>query len=360
VRILSVIVYSSIIAAFCGVVFLFATSATTIQAEGILSREALLQPMSVGVSFPEAIAIGPAQELWIGSDDGQLYRADRTRSSEPAAVFAELGGLSIGLAYDSVRRCLWSATYGVGIQRIDLDGDVAIGVTLVVAEPFPEDVLVLPDGDLLYTVASESLTPATVAPDAPIVEWNLIDPKPSGSLWRLQPESSQRHRITSGLAFPSGIAAVPDSNEVLVVEIAAARVLRIPLDGGSPTQFGRDLPGVPDDIVRDADGRWWVTLPAPRPRLLGLLRSSPELAVMYRKLPYVAQRRLMTPRNGAGGVTVLGDAGNLLAVLQFKNTPVSQVANAVFTGSGLIFGALAGDRLLSLEPIPSLEPQAGK
>jgi sugar lactone lactonase YvrE len=356
-RISSVLVYSCALV-LCGVALLFATSATTFESPGIGSLEVSPGSLPVGVSFPEAIAIGPTNALWIGSDDGQLYSADRARVSVPATPLTSLGGLSIGLAYDSLRNCLWSATYGVGIQRIDLGKDSAGRVTLVVAEPFPEDILILPDGDLLYTVASASLTPATVAPDAPIVEWNLIDPRPSGSLWRLQPESSQRRMIASGLAFPSGIAAVPDSNEVLVVEIAASRILRLPLDGGPPAQFGLDLPGVPDDIVRDADGRWWVTLPAPRPRLLGLLRSSPELAGMYRKLPYIAQRRLMTPREGAGGVAVLDDTGSMLAVLQFKNAPVSQVANAVFTGSGLLFGALAGDRLLSLEPIPSLEPHA--
>jgi sugar lactone lactonase YvrE len=58
----------------------------------------------------------------------------------------------------------------------------------------------------------------------------------SGSLFKIDP-AGQVTRIATNLGHPAGITMTPDQQRVLVCDSLSARILSVPVDGGTPTVF---------------------------------------------------------------------------------------------------------------------------
>jgi strictosidine synthase-like protein len=95
---------------------------------------------------------------------------------------------------------------------------------------------------------------------------DLMRKNASGSVWRIDPAGkSAAKMVTQGLAFPNGLLV--DRDSVIVVESWRHRVIRLS-EGGAQKPILQKLPGYPARLAPAADGGAWLTLFAPRNRLI--------------------------------------------------------------------------------------------
>jgi len=87
----------------------------------------------------------------------------------------------------------------------------------------------------------------------------------SGSLWHYDPAGKAFREVATGLTFPYGLYA--ESNGVVVSESWRHRLLRIDVSG-KQTVVVDHLPGYPARLSPAADGGAWLSIFAPRNRLI--------------------------------------------------------------------------------------------
>jgi len=102
----------------------------------------------------------------------------------------------------------------------------------------------------------------------PVSGWvaDLMEKNSGGSVWRRGPEGGFG-RVAGGLAWPYGV--LPDAGGALISESWRHRLLRV--EDGGITPVLSHLPGYPARLSPCADGGAWLTLFAPRNRLIELV-----------------------------------------------------------------------------------------
>ncbi len=101
-------------------------------------------------------------------------------------------------------------------------------------------------------------------------EWarDLIQKGSSGSVWRVDIRSGEEILLGRDLAFPFGVL-VEAGRGVVVAESWRHRLVRLPLDRDSrPEPLLTNLPGYPSRLAAASDGGAWLSLFAPRNRLI--------------------------------------------------------------------------------------------
>lgn len=114
------------------------------------------------------------------------------------------------------------------------------------------------DGTLWLANGSAQHSPSAWAAD-------LMEKGASGSVWKRSPGGDGFSRFADGLAFPYGLHA--DGKGIVVSESWRHRLLRFGETGGRQTLIDH-LPGYPARIAAASDGGAWLTLFAPRNRLI--------------------------------------------------------------------------------------------
>jgi len=163
-------------------------------------------------SFPSpvtALAVSPAGELAVALETGKLF----------------IGGKEVALP--SAIRCITALVYGA-------------------------------DGALVLANGSAKHAPSAWAAD-------LMEKGASGSVWKREAAGGEFREIASGLAFPYGLHPVADG--VVVSESWRHRLLRIG-GSGTPKTVIDKLPGYPARLSPAEDGGVWLSLFAPRNRLI--------------------------------------------------------------------------------------------
>ncbi|VDP90339.1 unnamed protein product [Echinostoma caproni] len=75
----------------------------------------------------------------------------------------------------------------------------------------------------------------------------------------VNPRNGKWRVFVDGLHFANGVQLHRDGQSVLVAETTRGRVVRIPLDGKTPsTVFADGLPGFPDNIRLSPRGGYWI------------------------------------------------------------------------------------------------------
>jgi hypothetical protein len=116
----------------------------------------------------------------------------------------------------------------------------------------------------------------------------MLEHQPHGRLLRYDPASGSVTRLLGGLHFGNGVAVGPEEAYLLVAETFAYRVTRYWLAGpraGQAEPFIDDLPGFPDGVSYNGEGRFWVALFAPRNALLDALADWPRVRGLLARLP---------------------------------------------------------------------------
>jgi hypothetical protein len=93
---------------------------------------------------------------------------------------------------------------------------------------------------------------------------DLMEKNSSGSVWRLDLSTGAATQLAGNLAFPNGVLAGDDS--IIVAESWKHRLLRI--ERGPVTPLLEKLPGYPARLSAASGGGAWLSLFAPRNRLV--------------------------------------------------------------------------------------------
>jgi sugar lactone lactonase YvrE len=195
---------------------------------------------------PEGLAIDAQGNVWCGGEEGEIYRIAADGSS--IELMATTGGFTLGLAFDRQGRLYSCDLKHAAVFRFDpatrelvrfATGDGTAGMRI------PNVPVVDPLRDCLYVSDSHHFQEA-----GPGV-WRFDLATGAGGLWYDRP-----------LRFANGMALSSDRATLYVAETFARRVVRIPIDAdgraGDVEVFLRDLPGLPDGLAFDLDGRLYI------------------------------------------------------------------------------------------------------
>jgi hypothetical protein len=142
---------------------------------------------------------------------------------------------------------------------------------------------------------------------------DIMEKNAAGSVWRVDLASGKAASLVQTLAFPYGVLVEPDGS-VVVAEAWRHRLLRLPANGAAPVPVLAKLSGYPARLMRASDGGAWLSLFAPRNRLIEfILLENAYRADMLRDVPrehWIApalapQSSFLEPLQ-AGGVKTMG------------------------------------------------------
>jgi hypothetical protein len=123
----------------------------------------------------------------------------------------------------------------------------------------------------LSFAADGSLWLANGSSTHPTSAWvvDLMEKNASGSLWKCAAGSQSFREIAEGLAYPYGLLA--DNNGVVVSESWRHRLIRIDGESGARKTIVSQIPGYPARLSRARDDGAWLSVFAPRNRLVELV-----------------------------------------------------------------------------------------
>lgn len=234
----------------------------------------------VGVG-PEDVAVDEVGRVYTGYEDGRIVRF--MPGGEPE-VFALLpGGRPLGMEFDPAGRLI-VADGRAGVLAVGPQGEVTTLLDEVDGEPlvFADDVDVAPDGTIWFSEASRRWSVSDSTLDA-------IEGVPTGRLISFHPDRAEPTVHLRDLRYANGVAATSDGQAVLVAETFGYRVTRLWIDGpkkGMVDQFVDGLPGMPDNVQIDEQGRVWVALIKARSGLLDALYPLPTLRKVLFRIPH--------------------------------------------------------------------------
>ena len=285
-----------------------------------------------GAEGPEDVAVDSLGRLYGGLADGRIVRL--APDGTGLETLADTGGRPLGLAFDSAGTLLIADAFE-GLLALAPDGTLSTLATEAGGRPFgfTDDVDVGPDGTLYFSDASDRFSQAEYTLD-------VIESRPHGRLLAYDPATRQTRTLLDSLYFANGVAVSRDGAFVLVNETTRYRVLRYWLRGpraGTSEVFLDALPGFPDGIAAAEDGRFWLTLIAPRSPLVDALAPHPGLRKAVMRLP-----AFVRPRAQHHGYLLALDAdGRVLTTLQSPTgTPIALVSSVEPHGGVLYLGSL--------------------
>lgn len=310
-------------------------------AEGALAPNNLLastERLPIGHHFPEDIVVDAQGRVYGGADDGKIIRLD-AQGKNPE-VFADTHGRPLGLIFDKDGTLLVCDSVK-GLLRVSVDGST---VTPLASEadgvPFrcTNDLDVATDGTIYFTDSSFKYPIEAFMID-------LLEHQPHGRFMSYDPQTKKVTVLAKGLFFANGVAVSPDQSFVLFVETASYKVSRYWRTGpkaGQVETFADNLPGIPDGILGNGKGQYWVTLVSPRNAGLDALMAHPFWRKVYLKLPASARG---TPKEVAY-VAELDADGKIVRTLQdWSPTAFIKITNAVEHDGQLYLGNIGADAI---------------
>lgn len=231
---------------------------------------------------PEDVAVDETGRVYTGYEDGRIVRF--TPGVGQPEVFASLPeGRPLGMEFDDAGRLI-VADGRSGVLAVDKSGAVTTLLSEIEGEPllFADDVDIAPDGTIWFSEASTRWSVSDSTLDA-------IEGVPTGRLISFHPEHGEPTVHLRDLRYANGVAVTPDGHAVLVAETFGYRVTRLWIDGPKRGEVDRlvdALPGMPDNVQTDAEGRVWVALIKERSGLLDALYPWPRVRKVLFRIPH--------------------------------------------------------------------------
>lgn len=321
--------------------------------EGELARNELLQQaelLAVGdVYGPEDVDVDPAGRVYGGTQDGKIVRVWPDGRVE---TWANTGGRPLGMEFDRNGNLIVADAYK-GLLSIDPPSGT-IRTLSKEAEGLPfrftDDVDIGPQGMIYFTDASSQFNQSEYMLD-------LLEMRPHGRLLRYDPATRKTEVLLRDLHFANGVAVSRDGKFVLVNETWKYRTLRYWLSGpkaGTVEVFVDNLPGFPDGIAADSQGRFWLALATTRNAFMDRIHPYPWVKEQIAKLP----DSLKPPPEDYGLVLALDRAGKIIASLHDPSGAHLQEITSVEPHAGMLyFGSLHNDRIgrLPMSAVPALD-----
>jgi Strictosidine synthase len=221
----------------------------------------------------------------------------------------------------------------------------------------------------------------------PFRNWahDLLDGGRTGSLWRIDLDSAKATLLTSGLAFPNGIA-FSANGDCIVSESWQKRLVRISANGAVVGQVVEDLPGYPGRLSPSGRGGYWLCVFAPRSQLIEFVLREPAYrrAMMNEVEPELwiapalsSGKSVLEPMQG-GALKQMGmlkpwaptQSYGLIVELNGAFVPILSlhsraggkrhgITSSVERAGSLWVTSKGGDELIALELEHTVEPLAG-
>lgn len=209
---------------------------------------------------PEDIVSDAEGRLYTGDRDGVIWRLP-AGGGEPER-WVDVGGRPLALVFAPDGRLL-VANHGLGLQAVSADGTVETLVDDVDGSPilFANDLDVSADGIVYLSDSSSRYNTTTLGPEsASYLLPDAIDGRGSGRVIRHELSTGRSSVVADGVYFPNGIALTEDGTTLWFAESNRYAVRAMDLTTGDISTVFADLPGTPDNIDRDADGRMLVAI----------------------------------------------------------------------------------------------------
>jgi sugar lactone lactonase YvrE len=198
------------------------------------------------LNHPEGLAIDRDGNVWCGGEAGEIFRiaADGSRIE----LIGSTGGFTLGMAFDKDGRLYTCDLKHAAVFRLDTaSGELTQFATGdgPARMKIPNVPVVDARRGCLYVSDSHDFHQA-----GPGV-WRFDLETGAGTLWYDRP-----------LRFANGMALSAEGSTLYVAETFARRVTAIPIgaDGsaGEASVFAADVPGLPDGLVLDTEGRLYI------------------------------------------------------------------------------------------------------
>ena len=286
------------------------------------------------VHSAEDVAIGPDGAVYTGQHDGSLVRLRRSGDGWEAETVAMVNaGYSVlGLQWDHDGHLVAAAIDG--IYRVDVGtGDVTRLSTGETGYPlaFADDLDIGPDGTIYFSEASYRWGAGAGAPQ---YAYDMAENRPYGLLYALDPDTGEMEVLADGLYFANGVAMSADNRAVYVLETYRYRLSRYWLEGpraGELDVVAENLPGIPDGLMGDGQGRLYIAMDTQRVPIMRFLHRNPFWTRMITKLPEWVWLR---PGATRAFVLVVDEEGNYLDSYHDPDERFGMLANVVPDGEG--------------------------
>lgn len=318
--------------------------------DGPLAPNRLLQQadlLALGEVYgPEDTTVSADGILYTGTQDGYIVRVHPDGRVEN---WIDTGGRPLGMVFDQHGNLIVADAW-LGLLSISPEGKITVLSREAEGTPFrfTDDVDVAPDGTIYFTDASSRFR-------QPEYRLDLLEMRPHGRLLRYSPKTARTEVVLRNLYFANGVAVSPSGDSVLVNETWKYRTLRHWLRGpraGETEVFADNLPGFPDNLAVDDQGRYWVAFPSLRNDMVDAMHPIPWLKELVAKLPDSLKP---APRD-YGLVVAFGSEGQVLTSLHDpRGSHLQEITSANPHGRYLYFGSLHNDRIgrLPFEAIPT-------
>ncbi len=285
---------------------------------------------------PEDVAIDIQGRVYGGTQDGLIKRVNIDGSVD---TWLSTGGRPLGLHFDKQQNLIVCDAYK-GLLSISPAGDVTVLVDSVEGVPlvFTDDVDIASDGKIYFTDASSKWDQRQYMLD-------LLEYKPYGRFMVYDPDTKKTKVLLDKLYFANGVALSQHEDFVLINETWNYRVLRYWLKGdkkGTQDIFIDNLPGFPDGISSDRNGRFWLALPTPRLSKVDSMHPKPWLKNFSAKLPDFLKPKPIE----YGMVLGLNEQGEVEVNLQDTDGSTVKEITSVQEHNGYLYlGSLHNDRI---------------
>jgi len=292
--------------------------------------------LPVGKRGGEDVARDALGCLYTGTLDGSVLRKCNHVGWEE---LINTGGRPLGLHFDAQQNLI-IADAERGLLSLSPGGKLS-----VLADHFQgrklgvvDDVDIGTDGTVYFSDASNRYPLSDIVKD-------ILDGRPSGRLFALNPENNELTLLADQLAFANGVAVAADQSYVLINETFRYQIRKVWLQGdkaGSSEIITAALPGMPDGIARAPDGSYWVAMYGLRPKLVDAIHDKPWLKNLLARLP---ESLAPVPKPYGFILQINADGDVLQSFHDRAAVAIGEVTSVQPEADGLYLGTLHMDRI---------------
>lgn len=312
------------------------------------------------LSGMEYLSIGEyAEPEHIVYREGWLYAATKTgaiiRVREDGTGLQEIAntkGRPLGFDFDNEGSIIVAdPLYGNhgGLLKIsnyeDGDGEIDLLTDTVEEKPlgFIDAVVVSNNGTIYFTDASQRTKAKEIGDVGQAGEIDILENRSTGRVLEYNPATKKTRVLMKDISFANGIALSTDEKYLLINETGKYRVWTLNLETDQTlstkeeSEFAEvlidNLPGLPDNLMRGNDGRFWIGLIMPRNDFLEFSSDKPLLRKMAMRLP----AKMLPKGAGYSHVIAINESGEVLEDMQSDSIPFTNITGVMETEDALFF-----------------------
>lgn len=269
-------------------------------AEGfaVNTRLSRLQALSLGnEGGPEHVVVRDGW-LYVAVESGAIVRLRPDGTGRELVV--RTGGRPLGFDFDANGALVIAdpmvgahgglLRYRPGAAAVEWIAEAVGGSPIRYADA----VVVAPDGRYYFTDASQRFGAKAYGGTFAASILDILEHSCTGRVLVHDPADHTTAVVAKDLCFANGLAVSADGRKLYVTETGSYRVWEMPLalrsgSAAAPAAGMRvlldNLPGYPDNLMRGANGRYWVGLVKPRSAFNDATADKPWLRALALRLP---------------------------------------------------------------------------